>query len=206
MVERFRASRAPGPRCSLAELKKWNESQQQRFIVRQYITQSPEIWDRHCAWLEPWIPKRLCHSGSALLFVIPLSPDCLQPSMPVCLSPCQSIFCIHFLRWPTSEPRKPPITWRKPRWWQQTPRWFTPALRTLCFMVWYCVLGFVSRRSAAEPAWFLCPVCLVVFRADTGDRKLVKFSAKPTCRTIIFFKVKPLIKNHWTWSSALSTS
>lgn len=74
------------------KVEKWNESQQQRFIVLQYITQSPEIWDRHCAWLESWIPERLCHSGSTLLFVIPLSPARLQPSVPVCLSLCQSIF------------------------------------------------------------------------------------------------------------------
>lgn len=80
------------PLLLIRKVEKWSEGQQQRFIVLQYITQSPEIWDRHCAWLESWIPKRLCHSGSTLFFVIPLSPVCLQPSMPFCLSPCQSIF------------------------------------------------------------------------------------------------------------------
>lgn len=34
---------APEPWCSFAKVEKWNESQQQHFIVLQYITQSPEI-------------------------------------------------------------------------------------------------------------------------------------------------------------------
>lgn len=92
LSEWIKASGASGPLLLIRKVKEWNESQQRRFIVLQYITQSPEIWDRHCAWPESRIPKLLCHSGSTLFSVIPLSPVCLQPSMPLCLSLCQSIF------------------------------------------------------------------------------------------------------------------
>lgn len=64
MVEQFKASRAPGPHLLIRKVEKSNESQQQRFIVRQYITQSPETWGRHPAWLEFSIPKRLSPAAS----------------------------------------------------------------------------------------------------------------------------------------------
>lgn len=90
-------SRSPGiPGLLLTgRVEKWIEVQQQSFIVRQYITQSPEIWDRHCAWLESWIPNCLCVSGGTLLFLIPLS-TCSPPRLSVLIFGsfffCQSIF------------------------------------------------------------------------------------------------------------------
>lgn len=93
-VERYcglillKITRAPDP---FADERSWavERCQQRRFIGPQYISHSPEIWDRYRAWLESWIPKWPCTSGGML----PSNPVvCLQPSMPSPCSLSQSAF------------------------------------------------------------------------------------------------------------------
>lgn len=60
-----------GLRVSGPESWKVESEPTQRSVVLQYISQSPEIWDTYGAWLESWIPKLLCHSGSSLLSMNP---------------------------------------------------------------------------------------------------------------------------------------
>lgn len=65
--------------------EKWNESQQQHFMVPQFITQSSKIWDRHCAWLASWIPVSLTREALFSLLSCWLPSACSPPCLSGCL-------------------------------------------------------------------------------------------------------------------------
>lgn len=81
----YRRSSDTVPAMSRHGKAKWNESQQQHFILLQSITQSAEIWVIHCAWLNPEFLDA-CVTQKA-----PFSLYTVACPMTACSPPCMSV-------------------------------------------------------------------------------------------------------------------